>query len=293
MTEKAEKYNEWSQRPWNPVVGCRACGTECRNCYAAAFANRLAGMSRLAVADGRNPGRKAHYTEVVTEDGNWNGRVSLVESALDDPLGWKTPKRVFVCSMSDLFYEEVPEDFIQRVFAVMGQSFWHKFIVLTKRADRMREMSPRLPWRPNIAAGVSVGVQTALPRIDALRATDAHIKFLSLEPLIEPLPGLNLDGINWVVVGAESGQQARPLHPQWVRDVRDRCVEEDIPFFFKGFHAWLPEDHAQGKPDSWKNLVRNHTWPDGSRSLWIGQRSAGCLLDDAQWTQFPEGWADL
>jgi protein gp37 len=160
-------------------------------------------------------------------------RVTLHEDLVGLPLQWRTPRRIFVNSMSDLFHEAIPEAFIQRVFAMMGQADWHCFQVLTKRAERLVTLSPTLPWRPHIWMGVSVEQQGYTCRIDALRQTSAHVKFLSLEPLLGPLPDLDLRGIDWVIVGGESGPGARPLDPDWVIGLRNQCQRAQVPFFFK------------------------------------------------------------
>ena len=152
---------------------------------------------------------------------------------LELPLKWKKPQTIFVNSMSDLFHKKVPLAYIHRVFDVMAQAHWHRFQVLTKRADRLRELSSKLEWAPNIWMGVSVESESYRGRIDDLRSTDALVKFLSVEPLLGPLHNLNLDGIDWVIVGGESGPKARPMDPAWVTDVRDQCRDARVPFFFK------------------------------------------------------------
>jgi len=152
---------------------------------------------------------------------------------LDVPLKWKTPKRIFVNSMSDLFQKDVPTDYIKRIFNVMVRADWHQYQILTKRSERLRELSPELPWAPHIWMGVSVENQDYVDRIDDLRATDAAVKFLSLEPLLGPLAKLKLRGIDWVIVGGESGPGARPMNPDWVLDIRNQCLRADVAFFFK------------------------------------------------------------
>jgi protein gp37 len=152
---------------------------------------------------------------------------------LELPLRWKTPKRIFVNSMSDLFHEDVPTDYIKQVFDVMGRAHWHQYQVLTKRSDRVFELSKELKWVPQIWMGVSVETDKYTFRIDDLRKTGAHIKFLSLEPLLGPLGKLNLRGIDWAIVGGESGPGARPVDPQWVTDTRNQCLKAGVPFFFK------------------------------------------------------------
>jgi protein gp37 len=159
--------------------------------------------------------------------------LTLQEHMLDLPLHWKKARTIFVNSMSDLFHRDVPTEYIDRVFNVMAQADWHRFQILTKRSERLLDLSPNLPWQTNMWMGVSVETDDYLFRIDHLRKTDAPVKFLSLEPLLGPLPGLNLDQIDWVIVGGESGPRARPMAPSWVIDIRDRCRAAGVPFFFK------------------------------------------------------------
>lgn len=152
---------------------------------------------------------------------------------IEMPLRWRKPQTIFVNSMSDLFHKNVPISYIQQVFDVMRRAHWHRFQVLTKRANRLAEVAEQIIWAPNIWMGVSVEHERQHHRIDALRKVGAHVKFLSLEPLLGPLPGLNLSGIDWVIVGGESGPKARPIDPEWVTDLRDQCRFARVPFFFK------------------------------------------------------------
>jgi protein gp37 len=204
---------EWTEVTWNPVTGCNKVSPGCKHCYAERMAERLQAMGQ------------ANYT---------NGfKLTLQPQMLDLPLTWKRPRTIFVNSMSDLFHEGVPEDYIQKVFAVMARVSWHRFQILTKQADRLARVAPRLPWPDNIWMGVSVESQAYTARIDSLRKTGAPIKFLSLEPLLGPLPSLDLTGIHWVIVGGESGPQARPMAESWVRAIHRQCQRANIPFFFK------------------------------------------------------------
>jgi protein gp37 len=159
--------------------------------------------------------------------------LTLHESALELPLRWKKPQTIFVNSMSDMFHKRVPPDFIIRVFDIMERAHWHRFQVLTKRADRLASLNHELAWSHNIWMGVSVESDAFVQRIDLLRSTGAKIKFLSLEPLLGPLDNLRLDGIDWVIVGGESGPHARPMKAEWVTSIRDQCIDVDVPFFFK------------------------------------------------------------
>lgn len=204
---------EWTDATWNPVTGCTKISPGCKNCYAERLAKRLKAMGQ------------ANYR---------NGfRLTLQPQMLDLPLHWKTPKRIFVNSMSDLFHENVPTSYIKNVFEVMGRAHWHQYQILTKRSERARGLNSVLKWAPQIWMGVSVETEEFTYRIDDLRKTDAHVKFLSLEPLLGPLGKLNLRNIDWVIVGGESGPNARPVDPAWVTDLRDQCLRAEVPFFFK------------------------------------------------------------
>lgn len=172
--------------------------------------------------------------KAMGQDNYRNGfRLTIHENALRIPLRWKTPQLVFVNSMSDLFHEDVPEEFIHRVFEVMKIAQLHQFQILTKRSGRLQDVNPRLSWSENIWMGVSVELEKYAGRIDHLRRTNAAVKFLSLEPLLGPIPRIDLTMIDWVIVGGESGPGSRPLHPDWVLDIRNQCVQADVPFFFK------------------------------------------------------------
>ena len=204
---------EWTGSTWNPITGCVKISPGCMHCYAERMANRLKLMGQPNYANGF--------------------QLALHEHALELPLKWKKPQTIFVNSMSDLFLKEVPLDFIKKVFDVMHRAHWHTFQVLTKRADRLTKLSSELPWTSNIWMGVTVENGEYAHRIDCLRETGAYIKFLSIEPLLGPIPNLNLDGIDWVIVGGESGPGARPMSPLWVTDIRDQCRKAGVPFFFK------------------------------------------------------------
>jgi protein gp37 len=209
----AQSKIEWTEATWNPVTGCTKISPGCKHCYAERMAKRLQAMGQPNYANGFN--------------------LTLHEHMLQKPLEWKTPQTIFVNSMSDLFHKNVPVSFILRVFEVMKQAYWHNFQVLTKRADRVLELNNQLDWSPNVWMGTSVETQKYTFRIDELRQTNAAVKFLSLEPLLGPLKNLNLDGINWVIVGGESGPGARPMDKQWVIDIRNQCQDAHVPFFFK------------------------------------------------------------
>jgi protein gp37 len=195
------------------VTGCTKISPGCKHCYAERMALRLRAMGQPNYANGF--------------------RLTIHEHMLELPLRWKKPQMIFVNSMSDLFHEDVPLEFIQEVFDVMRCTSRHIFQVLTKRSRRLLELDQEIDWPPNVWMGVSVENQDYMFRIEHLRQTSAHLKFLSLEPLLGPLPNLDLDGIGWGIVGGESGPGARPIKEEWVIDIRDQCLAANIPFFFK------------------------------------------------------------
>lgn len=204
---------EWTESTWNPLTGCTKISPGCKHCYAERMALRLKAMG------------KENYR---------NGfKLTLHENALEKPLEWKKPQMIFVNSMSDLFHKDVPFEFIEKVFDVMNRAHWHQFQVLTKRSERLVELSPSLRWTDNIWMGTSVENEKYKFRIDHLRQVGARIKFLSLEPLLGPLGQLDLSGIDWVIVGGESGPGARPIKEEWVIEIRDQCLQKNVPFFFK------------------------------------------------------------
>lgn len=209
----AKSTIEWTESTWNPLTGCTKVSPGCANCYAERMARRLQAMGQ------------ANYR---------NGfALTMHEQALELPLRWRKPQVIFVNSMSDLFHQDVPLDYIRRVFDVMQRASWHQFQVLTKRAERLEELASELPWPRNVWMGVSVENADYTWRIDHLRRTGAAVKFLSVEPLLGPLGRLDLAGIDWVIVGGESGPGARPLMDEWVIEVRDQCQAAGVPFFFK------------------------------------------------------------
>jgi protein gp37 len=228
---------EWTECTWNPVTGCSKISPGCKNCYAEPMATRLKAMGL----------------------GNYrNGfEVTIHDHMLVKPLQWRKPKMIFVNSMSDLFHQAVPDDFIKKVFEVPRQAKQHVYQFLTKRSQRLAELASRLPWSENVWMGVSVETEEYLFRIDHLCQTPAHVKFISFEPLLGPIQDLDLTGIDWVIVGGESGPGARPMLKEWVTDIRDRCLDSDVSFFFK---------------------------------QWGGTRKklSGRELDGKTWDQFPE-----
>ena len=204
---------EWTESTWNPVTGCSKISPGCSNCYAERMAKRLQAMGQPNYRNGF--------------------KVTLHKHIMDIPLQWKTPQLVFVNSMSDLFHEDVPFKFIQNVFEIMGKANWHIFQILTKRSHRIIELNSEIEWKPNIWLGVSVETQDYTYRIDHLKQTNAKIKFISFEPLLGHISNLNFNGIDWVIVGGESGPKSRPMHQSWVEEIQIQCKKSEIPFFFK------------------------------------------------------------
>jgi protein gp37 len=212
---------EWTHSTWNPVRGCTKVSPGCKHCYALTFAERWRGV----------PG---HPYEQGFD-------LRLVPEKLEEPLSWKRPRMIFVNSMSDLFHEKVRESYIQQVFDVMVRADWHTFQILTKRSKRLLELAPRLPWPKHIWQGVSVENERYAARIPDLQQVPAAVRFLSIEPLLGPIPRLQLAGISWVIVGGESGVGHRPIDPEWVREIRDQCVEASVSFFFKQWGGRTPK----------------------------------------------------
>ena len=204
---------EWTEATWNPVTGCSKISAGCKNCYAERLANRLKAMG--------NPSYRNGF------------QVTIQERALELPLKWKRPMIILANSMSDLLHEEVPLEFIKRVFEVMKLANQHIFQVLTKRSERLKEIFSQINCAENIWMGVSVENELYQKRIDHLRQVNSNVKFISIEPLIGPIHNLNLEGIDWVIVGGESGPNARIMKMEWVIEIRDQCLKANVPFFFK------------------------------------------------------------
>lgn len=224
---------EWTESVWNPVVGCSKVSRGCDHCYAERMAKRLVAMARAARERGDDPGRAANYEKVLTPHGRWNGKIFIDWEALREPYGWRQPRVVFVNSMSDPFHENVSTDFIKAMFAVMNGCPAHTFQVLTKRPERAAALSAELKWTSNIWMGTSVEDEAVMERVGHLRTVGSQTRFLSCEPLLGPLPGLDLSGIHWVIAGGESGPGARPAEAEWVRDIQRCCWDSGVAFFFK------------------------------------------------------------
>lgn len=242
---------EWTNATWNPVTGCTKVSRGCDNCYAHTFAERFRGV-------------RGHPYEQGFDLRLWPTRLNL-------PLQWATPKLIFVNSMSDLFHERVPDEYVGRVFTAMNRASRHSFQVLTKRAKRLLDLSSTLTWTPNIWQGVSVESEDYTWRIDALRRVPARVRFLSLEPLLGPLPTLDLRGIHWVITGGESGRGARLMDPSWAASIRDQCRKAGVPFFFKQFGT-LGSNPNPADPTAKENG---------------GTSKGGRTLEDEIWNQLP------
>jgi protein gp37 len=212
---------EWTDASWNPVTGCTQVSPGCAHCYALTFAERFRGVPNHAYEQGFD--------------------LRLWEQRLELPLTWRKPRRIFVNSMSDLFHKDIPDEYIRRVFDVMVQANWHIFQVLTKRSPRLAKLGKTLPWAPHIWAGVSIELDRYHWRADHLRQVPAEVRFISAEPLLGPLPRLNLEGIHWLITGGESGHGHRPIDVDWVRDLRDRCQSEGVAFFHKQWGGRTPK----------------------------------------------------
>jgi protein gp37 len=215
---------EWTEATWNPVAGCTILSPGCTNCYAMRMAHRLELMGQA---------KYRATTRISGGRAKWTGKIVLDEHALAIPKTWSRGRFIFVNSMSDLFHDSIPFEFIERVFEVMAQTPQHTFQILTKRAERLSELSARLHWPVNVWMGVSVENDSYWGRAEELKKVGAHVRFLSLEPLLGPIEALDLDGIDWVIAGGESGPNARPMDPTWVRNIRDACIRQNVAFHFK------------------------------------------------------------
>jgi len=232
---------EWTQATWNPVTGCDRVSPGCDNCYALTLARRLKAMGAPKYQNDGHPATSGPGFAVTTHP-----------DTLSIPLRWRTGRTVFVNSMSDLFHARVPTSFVQQVFTVMAGTPRHTYQVLTKRPTRAARLAPALPWPANVWVGTSVETTGQLHRVEALRTLPAAVRFLSCEPLLGPLDGLDLHRVGWVIAGGESGPHARPMHPDWPRHLRDLCQATGVAFFFKQWGGRTPK--AGGR------LLDGRTW---------------------------------
>jgi protein gp37 len=226
---------EWTESTWNPTTGCTKVSPGCKHCYAERLALRLQAMGQANYANGFS--------------------LTMHNSTLGLPFRWKKHRMIFVNSMSDLFHEDVPVEFVRKIFDVMCQASWHTFQVLTKRSKRLLELNKLIKWPHNVWMGVSIESSNYTFRIDDLRQTGAFVKFLSLEPLLGPLHNLDLSGIDWVIVGGESGPGSRPMLEEWIVDIRDQCLEAGVPFFFK---QWGGTNRRKSG-----RILQGRTWDEG------------------------------
>lgn len=228
---------EWTNATWNPITGCNPCSIGCEFCYAKKLAKRLQAM--------KNPRYKNGFNVTCHAD------------LIDLPLKWKKPRMIFVNSMSDIFHEEVSDEFILQLFETMRKADWHTFQVLTKRPERLQTLGKQLIWTDNIWFGVTIEAQKYIKRLDWLRKSKAHTKFISFEPLLSEIKDITLDGIDWIIVGGESGPGSRPLKKEWALSLRDLAITSKVPFFFK----------------QWGGM---------------NKKKAGRILDGKEWLQFPK-----
>lgn len=298
---------EWTDETWNPLAGCTRASAGCDNCYAARMALRLEAMAQADIAAGKDPGGKTKYIGVATRNGRgvpaFNGTINLDTDALNVPLNWRKPRRVFVNSMSDLFHPGVPFRFVADAFTVMRLSPRHTYQVLTKRPGRMADFQRQhYPngFPANVWAMTSVENQAAADeRIPDLLRVRAAVRGLSMEPLLGPvnigfggvMPNrwqwLDGDSLHWVIVGGESGPNARPMHPDWVRSIRDQCQAAGVPFFFKQWGDWCyPSQMTDGERRAWD--VYHGTENVEERPAALGKKRAGRLLDGREWNEYPE-----
>jgi protein gp37 len=231
---------EWTEATWNPVTGCDPVSPGCAHCYAKTFAERWRGI----------PG---HSYEQGFDIRFWPER-------LEQPLRWTRPRMIFVNSMSDLFHEDVPLGYIEQVFDVMRRAERHTFQILTKRHERLAEIAGELSWHPNVWIGVSIENRRFVHRADYLREVDAAVRFISAEPLLGPLDGLDLSGIDWLIAGGESGPGHRPVRIEWLRELRDRCLDEEVAYFFKQWGGHRPKSGGRSLDgEKWSQMPQTRS----------------------------------
>ncbi|MGH3800082.1 MAG: DUF5131 family protein [Pseudonocardiaceae bacterium] len=239
---------EWTQATWNPSTGCDRVSAGCDNCYALALAQRLKAM-----------GSMKYQTDGDLRTSGPGFGLTVHPIALNIPRQWRAPRMIFVNSMSDLFHAKVPIEFVRDVFAVIAETPQHSYQLLTKRARRLRRVADRLDWPSNLWMGVSVENAETLDRVDDLRHVPAAVRFLSCEPLLGPLDEIDLTGVHWVIAGGESGANARPVDPAWVRGLRDTAVRSRVPFFFKQWGGRTPKTGGR--------TLDGQTWSEYPRSV--------------------------
>ena len=281
---------EWTDATWSPITGCSVVSPGCTNCYA----------MKLAGGRMQNHWSRQGLTKPSKAGPVWNGEVRFNKGWLHQPLAWKRPRTIFVCAHSDLFYDAVPVAWIEEIWVNMAIADRHRFQVLTKRPARMYEvlsdigfrervldmheavMGARAPdWPlPNVWTGVSVEDRPRTGRINRLREVPAAVRFLSLEPLLEDLGEMDLAGIDWVIVGGESGPSARPMHPDWARSIRDQCQAAGVAFHFKQHGEFVSVSEVEGPGP-------HHTFPDGATVRRVGKKLAGRMLDGRTWEEMP------
>jgi len=285
---------QWADASWNPITGCTKVSQGCKNCYAA----ELHDQRHKAYLNGAKlPEQYAKPFETV----------QLHPERLEMPLHWRKPRRIFVNSTSDLFHPDVPDEFIDEVFLGMGKynwypswryRNWHTFLILTKRPERMKEYIDRSlrsnakwgdlcaisrPYLDNVWLGVTVENAYHLDRIDLLRRTHAAVRFISFEPLLGPVDNVDLTGIHWVIVGGESGPNARPMQIEWARSLRDQCTRAGVKFFFKQWGEWYPSPYQGKNP-----MAGQYEFDEATNMIRVGKRDTGRLLDGREWDEYPE-----
>ncbi|MEU7831333.1 phage Gp37/Gp68 family protein [Nonomuraea sp. NPDC049129] len=287
----ADTKIEWTDVTWNPTTGCDQISSGCDNCYALTMARRLKAM-----------GQAKYQTDGDPRTSGPGFGLAVHEGSLNDPFTWRTPQKVFVNSMSDLFHAKVPLDFVRRVFEVIEATPQHTYQVLTKRASRLPKVADKLSWPRNLWMGTSIESDEHTGRADDLRQVPAAVRFLSLEPLLGPLPSLDLAGISWVIVGGESGPGARPMYPDWARSLRDRSVAAGVAFHYKQHGAWATygdgETTSAGShgplalvsPDGRTHSTRMGVLAPAGSVLMAryGKHRAGRVLDGRTWDEFPQ-----
>ena len=267
---------EWTEATWNPTTGCDRVSPGCDNCYALVLAKRLKAMG--------NP-KYQHDGDPRTSGPGFG--LTIHPDHLELPYRWRKPRVIFVNSMSDLFHPSVPAEFIQRVFQVMADTPRHTYQVLTKRSQRLASLADQLPWPDNVWIGVSVESERYSFRVRHLQSVLGPVRFVSAEPLLGSLASMDLTGVDWLIAGGESGHGARPMDPRWVLELRDKCLQADVPFFFKQWGEWMPADDTAAAPAT----LSETTSGEGAKALAsmrrVGKKAAGRSIEGTIWNQMP------